>query len=404
MILILLRAALCAQGSAWTASPDTVVPYRDESDTTDASEIIFSNLTPSAGDLYNDDKNVALTIAGVSAPGKDEEWFAVEFTPKFDVQAKVLEAAIGYTSGTRRVKLGLYNNDRFTQSVGRPVQNGEGSTSQIPNLGSCCQLARVTLPGQGANLKGKKHYWLVGSTDDQNAPTFLGGWHLSNVAQTEYSLAGAPWATDAGAWPAAQIRGTRLESSDSSEPANHTVITHAMSPPLVGSIIFTNLGPNPSKLYINGGGFYVAGNKAADVSELWEALPFNVTAAVHAKTLAAAIGYISGTKKVNLGIYSDDAGSVGTLLPGGQGSTTDIPDWDVCCGLAQVTLPGAGVSLGPGRYWLVASPDDVTAPDFEGLWQMSSLAFDAVRYPENLGNWYTLSSLWLAAEITGTNP
>ena len=121
MILILLRAALCAQGSAWTASPDTVVPYRDESDTTDASEIIFSNLTPSSGDLYNGDPDEALTIAGKSASGQTEEWFAVQFTPKVDARAKVLLAAVGYSYGSKRIKLGIYTNDRVTQSVGRLV-------------------------------------------------------------------------------------------------------------------------------------------------------------------------------------------------------------------------------------------------------------------------------------------
>jgi len=103
------------------ASPDVAVPYRDENDTAGASEIIFSNLTPSSGDLYNGDPDEALTIAGKSASGQTEEWFAVQFTPKVDARAKVLLAAVGYSYGSKRIKLGIYTNDRVTQSVGRLV-------------------------------------------------------------------------------------------------------------------------------------------------------------------------------------------------------------------------------------------------------------------------------------------
>ena len=406
VILMLFRAALCAQETTMTAaSPDVAVPYRDENDTAGASEIIFSNLTPSSGDLYNGDPDEALTIAGKSASGQTEEWFAVQFTPKVDARAKVLLAAVGYSYGSKRIKLGIYTNDRVTQSVGRLVQGGEGSTSQIPPLGSCCQLARVILPGEGAMLKGKNRYWLVASSDDVNAPTFTGGWHLSNVAQTAYSLAGAPWAVNPGAWPAAQIRGTRMQASRAAEHGNNNTNCRNTIGTANDAIIFTNLGPTPTNLYNSyAGGFYVAGNNAADVSELWEALPFTVKTTCHAKTLAAAIGYLSGTKRVNLGIYSDSGGNVGTLLPGGQASTTEMPDFEECCGLAQVTLPGAGVALSPGKYWLVASPDNVNAADFEGLWQGSNLAFTAFRYPEDFGNWITASGLWLAAEISGTTP
>ena len=95
LLLVVTSGILCAQNSAWTASPAAVIPYRDESDTAGTSEIIFSNLTSSSGNLFNSDPDEALVIAGKEAPGTSEEWFAVEFTPKFDVRAKVLEAAVG---------------------------------------------------------------------------------------------------------------------------------------------------------------------------------------------------------------------------------------------------------------------------------------------------------------------
>ena len=365
----------------------------------------FSNLG-SPGDLYNSQADRALPIVGKSAPGTSELWFAVQFTPKVDVRAKVLEAAVGYTSGEKRIKLGLYTNDRVTHSVGRLVQGGEGSTAQIPDLGSCCQLARVTLPGEGATLKGGKRYWLVASSDDVNAPTFLGGWHLSNLAKSSVFSPGGLWGANVGAWPAAQIRGTRAQAIPQVKTANvesRSADANAVSAQVT---IFTNLGPASTNLYNTyAGGYYVSGNRAADVSELWEALPFTAKTNSHATTLVAALWRRSGASKVNLGIYSDEGGKVGTLLPGGQGSTTEIPNYGECCALAQVTLPGAGVPLTAGtHYWLVASPDDAAAPDFEALWQFSNLAFGAYTEPENFTNWTTFTSLWLAAEIQGTSP
>jgi hypothetical protein len=138
---------------------------------------------------------------------------------------------------------------------------------------------------------------------------------------------------------------------------------------------------------------------------VWSALPFTPRANVHAVNLGAAVSYLSGTKKVNLGIYADNDGVPGALLPGGQASTTDIPNFRACCDLTQVTLPGAGVALTKGtRYWLVASPDDVSAPDFNGLWSPSNLAVDAFEEPENFEPWTNASGFWLAARIEGTSP
>jgi hypothetical protein len=171
------------------------------------------------------------------------------------------------------------------------------------------------------------------------------------------------------------------------------------------AIIFTNLDRTSAELYGAGAGVLVTGNSVPFEPEVWEALPFTPKANLHAKTLAAAIACVSGTKKVNLGIYSDSGGTVGTLIPGGQNSTTQIPDSGDCCELTIVRLSGAGVALTAGtQYWLVASPDNVNAPDFSGIWQLSNLALSAYQEPEHFVNWTSFSGVWLAAEIRGTNP
>ena len=175
------------------------------------------------------------------------------------------------------------------------------------------------------------------------------------------------------------------------------------SPPDSGVVIDQNFGPPPHRYFTQGQ--LVTGKEAASEPEIWDAFPFTPRTEVHATTLAAAIEYISGTKLVNLGVYSDEEGTVGSLLPGGQGSTTDIPASDECCALAVVTLPGAGVALTAGtRSWLVASPDNVNAPTFKGQWQNSTLGIRAFEEPEHAFHWTGVASGLLAAEIRGTFP
>jgi len=56
------------------------------------------------------------------------------------------------------------------------------------------------------------------------------------------------------------------------------------------------------------------------------------------------------------------------------------------------------------RVWLVASPDNVNAPDFEGFWHVSNLAVSAYEEPENFISWTSFTAVWLAARIEGTIP
>jgi hypothetical protein len=241
----------------------------------------------------------------------------------------------------------------------------------------------------------------VASPDNTNAPDFDGGWQLSFLAQFGTFSPPLPWKTPIGPWPAAEIRGVRLQGGDA---VNSRMPSHTSDAPASNSTIFTNLGPRATGTYVNYGPL-VTGDGVSSEPEIWEALPFTPRFDSHAKTLAAAIGHVMGAKLVNLGIYSDNAGTVGTLLPGGQGSTANIPETGDCCSLATVTLPDAGVALTAGvQYWLVASPDNANAPDFEGAWETSSLAFGAYQEPESFINWTSVTGGWLAAEIRGTVP
>jgi hypothetical protein len=396
LLLSLACGAVFAQQIGSAESPQAIAPY--EVDAREALEVIFSNLGPSRDDLYSTNSQ-AFLVEGNSVSTLTETWQAVRFTPKVDVQARVLAAAIGYVSGTRLVNLGIYTNNDITHSVGDPLPGGQGSITQIPDFGECCQLAKVTLDGQGVTLTAGTLYWLVASPDNVNAPTFEGRWHLSNFALSAGMAPPLPWQNLVGQWPAAEIRGTRLQTAKPDQAAKLPEL------PSSGTTIFTNLDRAGAILYLYGTGFVVAGRDSTSQPEVWGALPFRPRVDVHAKTLAAAIGYEAGTRLVNLGIYSDSGGTVGTPLPGAQGSTTDIPDSGVCCELTKVRLPGPGIALQAGvQYWLVASPDNENAPDFTGLWQHSNLAVRAYKEPEFFTPWTSLSGWWSAAEIRGTNP
>ena len=165
--------------------------------------------------------------------------------------------------------------------------------------------------------------------------------------------------------------------------------------------IFSNFGPTPTNLYnVVSGGYYVSGPLAIDnPTDQWIAIPFTNKVADHATQIQAAIGYTSGTKKVILGLYTDNAGAVGTLLA--QASTTRIPNTATCCQVAQVNITPTALSAAT-QYWIVASTDDVAAPDFEGIFQPSNSANIGGDVAQ--GGWFTFNGLVPAAAVKGTNP
>ena len=78
----------------------------DEAGDASAPYTIFSNLG-SNDDRYNTIDFDAEPVVGRKVNGMTEQWDAVRFVPKVDVQATVLEAAVGYISGNRAVTLSL---------------------------------------------------------------------------------------------------------------------------------------------------------------------------------------------------------------------------------------------------------------------------------------------------------
>jgi hypothetical protein len=98
--------------------------------------------------------------------------------------------------------------------------------------------------------------------------------------------------------------------------------------PNAGSIIFSNLDSDGSYNIDTFAAKPVAGRQAGGgQTERWNALWFIPKVDVQVTTLSAAIGYISGTKLVNLALYDNDdiLNIPRDPLPGGGGSTRNIP-------------------------------------------------------------------------------
>ena len=400
LLLCSASATVFAQSPALPAASSTADAAIQEMDAAVGSYVVFSNLDSDGS--YNPDAFAAKPVAGREAGGgQEEEWYAIRFIPKVDVQVKQLSAAIGYISGDKLVTLALYDNNDLVDTPGNALPGGGGSTRDIPDLGDCCQMATVRLGGGGVVLNAGVTYWLVASPDDARGPTFSGKWHVSNLGS--YAGINPPflWDPQPGEWPAAEIRGTKLQGST---PTNSDEFSRAIADTAADVTIFSNLDPIFGELYTAGFGTPVAGRDADSSSETWLALPFTPKANVHVETLAAAIAHIMGTKKIVMGVYTDNGGIPGTLLPGGQASTTNMPESGECCELAMVKLRGTGVPLDGGvRYWLVISTNDRAAPDFYGVWQLTTVTISAYQKPGQFG-WTPFSGEWFAAEIRGSTP
>jgi hypothetical protein len=184
----------------------------------------------------------------------------------------------------------------------------------------------------------------------------------------------------------------------------HTIHSGPVTPtkdtPPALRTIFTNLGPTATDNYNDTTGYYVTGpTNSVSVSEQAIALPFTPKADSHVTVLQVAVGWISGTKLVDVGLYSDNAGVVGTALA--TGHSTHLPTFGSCCQLVTVNIPSTAVTAGT-QYWIVASSDDTNGPDLTAVWQSSNDANTGAN--EALAGWFTFSNNLPAGAAKGTVP
>jgi hypothetical protein len=197
---------------------------------------------------------------------------------------------------------------------------------------------------------------------------------------------------------------TVLAQSERGPLVAHTthsgVITPTKEAPASLVKIFSNLGPTATNNYNDTTGYYVLGptNSVGD-GEQWIAVPFTPEANSTVTGLQMAIGLISGTAEVFVGLYSDNSGSVGTLMAGGP--STKIPAFGTCCELVSVKVSPQSVTAGT-QYWIGVQTVDMHAPDFTGVAESSNEANTSYN-PAKVG-WFTFSNNWPAAAAFGTIP
>ncbi|HEY1583755.1 MAG TPA: hypothetical protein VGF73_11720, partial [Chthoniobacterales bacterium] len=95
----------------------------------------------------------------------------------------------------------------------------------------------------------------------------------------------------------------QMPPSGASEVVSYDEVTSAQAP----DIIFSNLDLTPGDRYNVEAPFPIAGKDALAQTEASSAILFVPKVDVRAKELFAALAYISGTKLVDLGIYSNNA-------------------------------------------------------------------------------------------------
>src|SRR5947209_13156793 len=107
-------------------------------------------------------------------------------------------------------------------------------------------------------------------------------------------------------------------------------VTPRNAPPAGYKVLFSNLTNSTTNTYNATTGYYVIGpNNSVGFGEQWIGLPFTPTWNGHATAIEVAVGMISGTSLVDVAIYSDNGGTVGTLLA--AGSSQKIPAFGACC-------------------------------------------------------------------------
>jgi hypothetical protein len=181
---------------------------------------------------------------------------------------------------------------------------------------------------------------------------------------------------------------------------HHGPVVPFKAPPTPLKTIYSSLGPSATNAYNDTTGYYVIGpNNSVGLGEQWIGQPFTPQANAHVSEISVAVGWISGPKAINVGLYSDDAGDVGTLLVNGE--TNKVPAFGTCCQTVNVSVTPTAVTAGT-QYWIVVTSDDTNAPGFTGVFQSTNSSTTAYN-PQQLG-WFTFSGNVPAILVRGTLP
>ena len=165
-------------------------------------------------------------------------------------------------------------------------------------------------------------------------------------------------------------------------------------------LIFSNLAPPPAAAYNDTTGYYVLGpTNSVGLSEQWIAVPFIPKNNSHVTTLQLAVQWISGSNSIQVGLYSDNGGTVGSQLASVEAAVNST--FGTCCQLVTASIPSTAVTRGK-QYWIVANSDDTNAPDFTGVFDASATQIIGANL--SVSGWFSFTTNTPAAAAWGTIP
>jgi hypothetical protein len=177
---------------------------------------IFTNLgTPANTNLYYSARGWILSGPTNTTYVGNAYSLAVPFIPKSNSHVQLLEAAIGSTSGTNSILLGL-QLDAGTNGAGViSSPNGTyiaGAFTTITNImpfGTCCaSTVTAHFSGAGTAVTAGAVYWVVAEASPAGS-TFAGAWSFSVDALGSSELNGGGFGNGAGLGaPALLVKGT----------------------------------------------------------------------------------------------------------------------------------------------------------------------------------------------------
>lgn len=148
--------------------------------------------------------------------------------------------------------------------------------------------------------------------------------------------------------------------------------------------IFSNIGTAyPKGLYFCCYGGTIGG-PASQVGQVWQAEAFTPSGNFKVTNIDAAVGFVSGTNGVTIGLYADAGGIPGKKLF--AKNVTGLGAFGGCCGLATIKSKN-GIAITSGtQYWVVISTDKNTSTTWDA-WNMNTTdQIDPINWAINEGS------------------
>ena len=191
-----------ATGPSLHAAPRPAAPEASTASNPAAPDarlrVIFSNLGRNPVLPY--DCCFAWGLTGPAAENGDATAVGVSFRPIRNARVRKLELGLSYLSGTNQVLVVMHEDAGGVP--GRVM--AEFTVVDVPRIGSCCELAKVT--PQGVTVQAGRVYWVTARVDGNT----LASWNVAlPVMFGPLSLdRGGGWVPYLGVQPALRVFGS----------------------------------------------------------------------------------------------------------------------------------------------------------------------------------------------------